>query len=867
MNVVKAKRHGQGSSSYGRHIGGLMGAAMLVLGVVVCTQAPASAAQWGPNSNGECDTMINSMTITSDNHNGTANNVGRHSSTTGYNEARPCFHWIGTGVNTPLNPNIVTTGGSFTHRITAAYDAGATAGIGAHILTSPWPNNGYSDSAAMVTWVYRDYPNLVAWTAQGGDFNPTELVRVNVIGTGTYTWTWTGTYNAGYGLIMRNRTSASSLTYRKTFAVNTNPRASLTLTYIPPSGLANSCVQNWNVIGTWPDSDASLDTSFLTSTDVRGVSEATMAARSGATYNGGTFAPSAQDNDEFNALAYGWGENCTGYGFVYVNYNHADNTAVYIGTGADERSKVWLNGTAVRTDLNGGGTWSADMNFFGPVTLKSGWNRVLIKAQTTGGDYGWSLRLANADRSGLGNCTFALTDTTPPTNPTACANQKESVGATWQTAAPKFTLTGAADPQGEGEGVSGARGCYYYWGTDAAGTSDTQAADMAKCEPLRGTTDGTYYLRVKAYDYALNTTAEWVTHYSAQCDGAPPTGVSLNVSAVTPDSIAVTATGTDATTGVNPDTGFNYSCGGLSDVGPKGTTHTWTGLAPNTEYTGLVVTVSDQAPVDPNKTSSAPQHQWTLSAPPTAGNVTPDNATVCAGSSVTWTAVGGFGAGKVQKYKYAWDQSPAHTWTEAEPDWSAGTIATTPLSAGTWYLHVRGYNGANVPNGSYDYPVTASVLPSAASVTRHRSPGTSLKIRISDLTADTLQSVGPTAHGALTTSSTHLIYEPASGDDNNDSFTYTAANSFSCTRQATVSIIVDAAAGPSATVELVGGKPTIRFAGIPSLPYAVERASDSSFTQERTTVLTTNAPANGLFLFVDENPPETEAYYRLRYNP
>jgi len=34
-----------------------------------------------------------------------------------------------------------------------------------------------------------------------------------------------------------------------------------------------------------------------------------------------------------------------------------------------------------------------------------------------------------------------------------------------------------------------------------------------------------------------------------------------------------------------------------------------------------------------------------------------------------------------------------------------------------------------------------------------------------------------------------------------------------------------------------------------------------------TPVLTTNAPADGLFTFVDSNPPGSQAYYRLKYNP
>lgn len=81
----------------------------------------AGVATWGPSSDSECDTVINSMGVPTDNHNGTANNVGKHSTSAGYDEARPCFHWLGTGTNTPLNKNIVTTGGTFSHSLNAVY--------------------------------------------------------------------------------------------------------------------------------------------------------------------------------------------------------------------------------------------------------------------------------------------------------------------------------------------------------------------------------------------------------------------------------------------------------------------------------------------------------------------------------------------------------------------------------------------------------------------------------------------------------------------------------------------------------------------------------------------------------------------------
>ncbi|MGB9625562.1 MAG: dockerin type I domain-containing protein, partial [Phycisphaerae bacterium] len=93
-----------------------------------------------------------------------------------------------------------------------------------------------------------------------------------------------------------------------------------------------------------------------------------------------------------------------------------------------------------------------------------------------------------------------------------------------------------------------------------------------------------------------------------------------------------------------------------------------------------------------------------------AGLVTPGNSSPGVNEDLLWTAVGGFGAGTLQYYRYAWDRVATHAWTGTEPQWSSGTLVTTPTSAGTWYLHVQGFNGEDVANGTYDYAVTAVLL-------------------------------------------------------------------------------------------------------------------------------------------------------------
>lgn len=140
-------------------------------------------------------------------------------------------------------------------------------------------------------------------------------------------------------------------------------------------------------------------------------------------------------------------------------------------------------------------------------------------------------------------------------------------------------------------------------------------------------------------------------------------------------------------------------------VNRNATSWTESGLAANTQYTRKVRawngTLNSAA-------FSANAVAYTLSSAPTAESVAPDNAEVCVGDTVTWTAVGGFGAGKVQYYTYAWDQNPDHTFDGSEPVWSAGTIAVPASAPGTWYLHVQGFNAADVANGTYSYGVTAA---------------------------------------------------------------------------------------------------------------------------------------------------------------
>lgn len=85
----------------------------------------------------------------------------------------------------------------------------------------------------------------------------------------------------------------------------------------------------------------------------------------------------------------------------------------------------------------------------------------------------------------------------------------------------------------------------------------------------------------------------------------------------------------------------------------------------------------------------------------------------------------------------------------------------------------------------------------------------------------------------------------------------------SATGTLTVSVVATPG-GQAQQISVSGGAVTVRMAGIPGYAYVVLRATDVNFTQNVTPVLTTNAPAHGLFWYTDPAPPSPTAYYRMQ---
>jgi len=184
-----------------------------------------------------------------------------------------------------------------------------------------------------------------------------------------------------------------------------------------------------------------------------------------------------------------------------------------------------------------------------------------------------------------------------------------------------------------------------------------------------------------------------------------PTGVSFGT--ITPTSIDAAPTGTlnNLTAGSSGVRVSNTTAGNDSGWKQNTSGYTSSSLTANTEYT-FVARARNGDGTETGDSASA--KAWTLSVAPGVGSVTPSLANPCANETLDWTATGGFGAGKVQKYKYVFTQNASHSWDGTEAEWASGTLPTTPTAPGTWYLHVRGYNGASVANGEYRYEVTAA---------------------------------------------------------------------------------------------------------------------------------------------------------------
>ncbi|MFA6198317.1 MAG: fibronectin type III domain-containing protein [Patescibacteria group bacterium] len=188
-----------------------------------------------------------------------------------------------------------------------------------------------------------------------------------------------------------------------------------------------------------------------------------------------------------------------------------------------------------------------------------------------------------------------------------------------------------------------------------------------------------------ATSWTDNSNNEELFRVQRQADITPTTDCSTLVNLTTTSADVATYTNSSLTA----NTGYCYQVRAENGNG-------------NTDYTSAVKVYT--LPVAPNISADRATSTW---------YTTPD---------FTFSNNAGWGSGGVRYYRYVWDTSPTHTWTDSESTWgqtesdcapfngsggsctSAGnTLALAASSdSNSLYLHVRSYNYAGANNGSQD---------------------------------------------------------------------------------------------------------------------------------------------------------------------
>ena len=464
-------------------------------------------------------------------------------------------------------------------------------------------------------------------------------------------------------------------------------------------------------------------------------------------------------------------DNCDGYAFAWV-YTPGGAGPQW-GVGSDDGDRIWLNGTLIAdNNVARGQTWDGDR--FLPTGMGAGWNRVLFKVHNGGGGFSGVISLHNgsdfhqmepsislqSDRYGGFSVgyeqdawfpTITVSDFYGVSSPT--------VGAAYYGNNTSVTVNSGSSATGSGSPVPYWRTMQYQWGYNLGG-ADSNYADVS------GTPTGTSWSHTttgvtahrrfhffavsksgRTSGQASGSSGAWTydsghaKYYDVWVDNVAPNNPSFSsVTAASTTQINL-AWAIPLDKGVGVADGSTEAAGNISnnqdannyyrrgDVGVQvyrnGSVITnWStstamndaGLSANTQYTYTLQArdnTSGSRGAWSNATAIAGSTaKYTLSVAPTAGSVTSDQSNP---GTVNWTAVGGFGAGTLHHYAYAFDQSATHTFTGSEPTWSNGILATVPSSGGTWYLHVKGFNGDSVANGAFDYAVTTPTAPAITS--------------------------------------------------------------------------------------------------------------------------------------------------------
>ena len=185
-----------------------------------------------------------------------------------------------------------------------------------------------------------------------------------------------------------------------------------------------------------------------------------------------------------------------------------------------------------------------------------------------------------------------------------------------------------------------------------------------------------------------------------------------------------------------------------------------------------------------------------------------------------------------------------------------GMSSTSPGGAG---VSLTIANVSPVANPfTYARNASAGFRLSAATLLTHASDANHDSITLASVTT-------PSFNGAtVRLYSGFVIYTPPISASSNatDHFDYTVSDGIA-TATATITITTTTTYGTAVGITNGVAGVTVTFAGIPGFNYVIERAPDVN-EGPWTTLLNTNAPANGLFSYTDTDPPSPTGYYRTR---
>ena len=211
-------------------------------------------------------------------------------------------------------------------------------------------------------------------------------------------------------------------------------------TTVGPAPAAGTYIGSWIINGYHPNTN----TATRLSQDYIG-GETTVTPSVGSTSSGKTWTQVATTDNRYIDLAkaYGTPTYCAAYAHVYVYTASAKSAQLW--TGSDNGMKIWLNGAMIKTVDSGRG-YVPDQDKTA-ISLKAGWNKLLIKVSQYGGNWGFSAKICDSSGNAVSGLSYSLNspsgsaDTTAP----SISNLKATPGST--TATITWTTNEAADSQ------------------------------------------------------------------------------------------------------------------------------------------------------------------------------------------------------------------------------------------------------------------------------------------------------------------------------------------------------------------------------------------------------------------------------------